>query len=172
MRSLLKYPSLLVQLHCQLPSCRRNSYALYICYINISLFYSFLYSHLTYALLVWGRSGRYYNAAQIGCAYLRALKLLTDYDQKFLNLWLFCCIKGFRHKYPQFSSIFQWQIIIIYSSTIICTTPETEQIVISILNLLISQKLKKCYFYQVIPIWNNLPSSLNNELQCLHSKTN
>ena len=35
--------------------------------VMVKLYYSFLYSHLTYALLAWGRSGRA-NAAKIECA--------------------------------------------------------------------------------------------------------
>ena len=43
-----------------------------------------MYSHLTYALLAWGRSGRT-NAAKIQYANRRACKLLTDNNQKILT---------------------------------------------------------------------------------------
>ena len=42
-----------------------------------------MYSHLTCALLAWGRSGSA-NAAKIECAHRRAGKSLTDYNQKIL----------------------------------------------------------------------------------------
>ena len=42
----------------------------------------------------------------------------------------------------------------------ICTTPDTEQIVILILHYLIIQKLKNVY--EVITIWNSLPKLLKN----------
>ena len=61
------------RLHCQLPAN-----------VMVKLCYSFVYSHLTYALLAWGRSGRT-NAAKIECAHERACKLLTDYNQKILT---------------------------------------------------------------------------------------
>ena len=62
------------RLHCQLPA-----------HVMIKLYYSLVYSLLTYALLAWGRSGST-NAAKIECAHRRACKLLTDYNQ---NISLF-----------------------------------------------------------------------------------
>ena len=80
------------RLHCQLPAN-----------VMVKLYYYLVYSHLTYALLAWGRSGRI-NAAKIECAHRRACKLLTDYKTKHLhfslNLLLLCFIKSFLHKYP------------------------------------------------------------------------
>ena len=52
--------------------------------VMVKLYYSLVYSHLTYALLAWGRSGRT-NAAKIECAHRRARKLLTDYNRKILT---------------------------------------------------------------------------------------
>ena len=49
--------------------------------VMVKLYYSLVYSHLTYALLAWGRSGST-NAAKLGCAHRRACKLLTDYKPK------------------------------------------------------------------------------------------
>ena len=43
-----------------------------------------MYSHLTYALLAWGRSEST-NAAKIECAHRRACIILTDYKQKILT---------------------------------------------------------------------------------------
>ena len=45
------------RLHCQLPAD-----------VMVKLYYSLVYSHLTYALLAWGRSGLK-NAAKIECAH-------------------------------------------------------------------------------------------------------
>ena len=61
------------RLHCQLPVN-----------VMIKLYYSLVYSHPTYALLAWGRSGST-NAAKIECVHRRACKLLTDYNQKILT---------------------------------------------------------------------------------------
>ena len=52
------------------------------------MYYSLVYSHLTYALLAWGRSESA-NAAKIECAQRRTCKLLTDYNQKIRT---FCSI--------------------------------------------------------------------------------
>ena len=54
------------RLHCQLAAD-----------VLVKLYYSLVYSHLTYALLAWGRSERT-NAAKIECAHRGALKLLTQ----------------------------------------------------------------------------------------------
>ena len=59
--------------HCQLPANE-----------IVKLYYSLVYSHLTYALLAWGRSEST-NAAKIECAHRRTCKLLTDYNQKILT---------------------------------------------------------------------------------------
>ena len=58
------------RLHCQLPAN-----------VMVKLYFSLVYSHLTYALLAWGRPGSA-NAAKIDSAHRRACKLLTDYNQK------------------------------------------------------------------------------------------
>ena len=61
------------RLHCQL-----------LADVMVKLYYSLVYSHLTYALLAWGRMGLT-NAAKIECAHLRACKLLTDYNHRILT---------------------------------------------------------------------------------------
>ena len=61
------------RLHCQLPAD-----------VMVKLYYCLLYSHLTYALLAWRRSGST-NAAKIERAHRRACKLLTDHNQKILT---------------------------------------------------------------------------------------
>ena len=47
------------RLYCQLPAN-----------VMVKLYYSLVYSHLTYALLAWGKSRRT-NAAKIECAHRR-----------------------------------------------------------------------------------------------------
>ena len=76
--------------------------------VMVKLYYSLVYSHLTYALLAWGRSGRT-NAAKIECAHRRAGKLLTDYNHRILTFhsiyYYFALLKTFNtntlnfHKY-------------------------------------------------------------------------
>ena len=61
------------RLHCQLPAD-----------VMVKLCYSLVYSHLTYAVLAWGTSGRT-NAAKIECAHRRACKLLTDFNHRILT---------------------------------------------------------------------------------------
>ena len=63
------------RLHCQFPAD-----------VMVKLYYSLVYSHLTYALLPWGRSGLT-NAAKIECAHRRARKLLTDYNHRILTFY-------------------------------------------------------------------------------------
>ena len=67
--------------------------------VMIKLYYSLVYSHLTYALFAWGRSGST-TAAKIECANRRACKFLTEDPHFLLNLRLLCFIKSFQHKYP------------------------------------------------------------------------
>ena len=61
------------RLHCQL-----------LADVMVKLYYSLVYSHLTYALLTWG-SSELTNAAKIQCAHRRACKLLTDYNHRILT---------------------------------------------------------------------------------------
>ena len=61
------------RLHCQLPADAM-----------VKLYYSLVYSHLTYALVAWGRLGLT-NAARIECADRRACELLTDYNHRILT---------------------------------------------------------------------------------------
>ena len=61
------------RLNCQLPAN-----------VMIKLYYSLVYSHLTYALLAWRRSGSA-NASKVECAHRRACKLLTDYNRRIVT---------------------------------------------------------------------------------------
>ena len=57
------------RLHCRLPAN-----------VMVKLYYSLVYSHLTYDLQAWGRSGST-NAVKVEYAHRRACKL-PDYNQK------------------------------------------------------------------------------------------
>ena len=79
------------RLHCQLPAD-----------VMVKLYYSLVYSHLTYVLLAWGRSGST-NAVKIECAHRRALKLLTDYSHRILtshSIYDYFTLLKTQHKYP------------------------------------------------------------------------
>ena len=99
--------------------------------ITVKLNYSLVYSHLTYALLAWGRSGRT-NSAKIECAHRRACTLLTDYNQKILTFHLifyyFALLEAFNTNTPNFHQYFIDKHLL--SNHLICITPDTEQMVI------------------------------------------
>ena len=61
------------RLYCQLPAD-----------VMVKLYYSLVYSHLTYALMSWGRA-RHTYAAKIECAHRRARKLFADYNHSILH---------------------------------------------------------------------------------------
>ena len=111
--------------------------------VMVKLYYSLVYSHLTYALLVCGRSGLT-NAAKF--------ELLTGEHANYSRI-----ITTGSSLFTQFMITLLYYrlstqillIIINISKTnyllinhLICTTPHTEQIVILILHYLIIQKLK------------------------------
>ena len=87
------------RLHCQLPAN-----------VMVKLYYSLVYSHLTYALLAWGRSGRT-NAGKIECAHRRARKLLTDYNHRILTFHsiydYFALLKAFNINTRNFHQYFK-----------------------------------------------------------------
>ena len=90
------------RLHCQLPA---NLIA--------KLYYSLVYSHLTYALLAWGRSGST-NVAKIECAHGRACKLLTDYNKNILTFHsiyaYYALLKAFNTNTLSFHKYFEDQL--------------------------------------------------------------
>ena len=102
-----------------------------------------MYSHLTYAVLAWGRSGCA-NAAKIECAHRRAWKLLTDYNQKIVTFQsiydYFALLKAFNTNSLNFHQYSNTNFLLI--NHLIYTTPDTEQIIILILHYFIIQKLK------------------------------
>ena len=104
------------RLHCQLPA-----------EVIVKLYYSLVYSHLTHALLAWGRSGLT-NAVKIECAHRRACKLLTDYNHRILTFYsiydYFALLKAFNTNTLNLSLIFQRQII--FSSTISYAQHQTQ----------------------------------------------
>ena len=115
------------RLHCPLPANEM-----------IKLYYSLVYSHLTYALLAWGRS----NAAKIECVHRRARKLLTDYNHRILTFHsiydYFALLKAFNTNTPNFHQYFKDKLASHRPSHLY----NTEQIVILILHYLIIQKPK------------------------------
>ena len=78
--------------------------------IMLKFYYSLVFSHLTYALLAWGRSG-HTNAAKIGCAHRRAFKLLPDYNHWILTFHLiydyFDLLKAFNTNIVNFHQYFK-----------------------------------------------------------------
>ena len=122
-----------------------------------------MYSHLTYALLTLGRSGRT-NAAKIECAHNRACKLLTDNNEKILTFHLiydyFALLKAFNTNTINFHQYFNDKLSSHEPSHMHNTRHRTN----SKFNTLLfnHSKTQKCYLYQAIPIWNSLPNSLKN----------
>ena len=112
--------------------------------IMFKLYYSLLYSHLTYALLAWGRTGST-NAAKIECAHRRACKLVTDYNQTILTFHsiydYFALLKAFNTNTLNFINISKTNYFLM--NHLICTTPDTQQIVILILLYLIILIIQK-----------------------------
>ena len=140
------------RLHCQLPAN-----------VMVKLYYSLVYSHLTYALLAWGRLGST-NAAKIECAQRRACKLLTDCKQKILTFHLiynyFALLKAFNKNTLHFHQYFKDKLFFHQPSHMHNTRHRTN----SNFNtpLFNDSKTQKYYLYQVIPIWNSLPKLLKN----------
>ena len=140
------------RLHCQLPAD-----------VMVKRYYSFVYSHLTYALLAEGRSGST-NAAKIECAHRRACKLLTDYDQKIFTFYstydYFSLLKAFSTNTLNFHQYFKDKLSSHQPSHMHNTRHRTN----SYFNtpLFNHSKTQKRYLYQVIPKWNSLPKLLNN----------
>ena len=129
------------RLHCQLPAN-----------VMVKLYYSLVYSHLTYALVAWGRSGST-NAAKIECAYRRACKLLTDYNQKFLTFHsiydYFAVLKAFNTNTLNFDQYFKNKLSSHQPSHMHNTRHRTN----SNFNtpLFNHSKNPKCYLYQLFP---------------------
>ena len=138
------------RLHCQLPAN-----------VMVKLYYSFLvYSHLTYALVAWGRSGGT-NAAKTGCAHRRACKFLTDYNQKILTSHAiydyFNLLKVFNTNTLNFHQYFKYKLSSRQPSHMHNYWHRTNNnFSIPLFN---NSKTQKRYLYQVIPIWE-LPNSL------------
>ena len=134
------------RLHCQLPAN-----------VMVKLYYSLVYSHLTYALLASERSGST-NAAKIGCAQRRACKLLTDYNQKILTFHTiydyFAVLKALNTNTLNFHQYFKDKLSSHQPSHIHNTRHRTNSNINT--PLFSHSKTQKCYLYQVIPIWYSL----------------
>ena len=119
----------------------------------VKLYYSLVYSHLTYALLAWGRSGRT-NAAKIECAHRRACKLLHSIHDHFALL------KAFDKNTLNFHKYFKDKLSSHQPSHMHNTRHRTN---INFNTPLFNHsKTYKCCLYQIISIWNSLPNSLKN----------
>ena len=112
-----------------------------------------MYSHLTYALLAWGRSGST-NAAKIECAHMRASKLLPDYNKKsliFHSIYdYFALLKAFNTNTLNFLKYFKDKLSSHQPSHMHNTRHRTN----SKFNtpLFNNSKIHKYYLYQVIGI--------------------
>ena len=128
--------------------------------VMVKLYYSLVYSHLTYPLLAWGRSGRM-NAAKIECAHRRARKLLTDYNHRILTCHSIydyvALLTAFNTNFHNFHQYFKDKLSSHQPSQMHNTRHRTN----SNFNTPHS-KTQKCYLYQVIPIWNSPPNSIKN----------
>ena len=137
------------RLHCQLPAD-----------VMVKLYYSLVYSHLTYALLACRRLGRT-NAAKIKCGHRRACKLLTDYNHRILTFHsiydYFALLKAFNTNALNFHQHFKDKLSSHQPSHLHNTRHRTNSNFNALSN---NSKTQKCYLYQVIPIWNNPPNLL------------
>ena len=108
-----------------------------------------------------GRSGLT-NAAKIECAHRRARKLLTDYNHRILTFHsiydYFALLKAFNTNTHNFHQYFKDKLSSHQQSHMYSTRHRIN----SNFNtpLFNHSKTQKIYLYQVIPIWNSLPSSL------------
>ena len=104
------------------------------------------------------------NAAKIECAHIRACKLLTDYNHRILTFHsiydYFASLKTFNTNNLNYHQYFKDKL----SSHQPFHMHNTRHRTNSNFNtkLFNHSKTQKCYLYQVIPIWNSLPSSLKN----------
>ena len=136
-------------------------------YVMLKLYYSLVYSHLTSAILAWGRSGRA-NAATIECAHRRAIKLLTENNPKLLTFHsiydYFALLKIFNTNTLNYHQYFKDKLSSHQPSHFHVTRHRSNNNFNTA--LFNHSKTQKCFLYQVIPIRNSLPISL----QSSHSK--
>ena len=121
----------------------------------------------------WGRSGCT-NAAKIECAHRTASKLLTDYNSNILTFHsiydYFALLKAFDTTTLKFHQYFKDKLSSHQPSHMHYTRLKINN---NFNNpLCIHSKTQKCFLYQVIPIWNNLQSSLKNYTSKFTLKTN
>ena len=136
-----KSVGVITRLHCQL-----------LANVMVKLQYSLVYSHLTYALQAWGRSGRT-NAAKIECAHRRACKLLTDCNQKILTFHLiydyFALLKAYNTNTLNFHQYFKDKLSSDQPSHMHNTRHRRNRNFYT--PLFNHSKTQKCYLYHVIP---------------------
>ena len=130
--------------------------------VMVKLYYSLVYSHLTYALLAWGRSGLT-NAAKIECAHRRTCKLLTDYNHRILTFHsvydYFALLKAFNTNTLNYHRYFKNKLSSQPSHMHLTRHRTNSNFNTPLFN---HSKTQKCHLYQVIHIWNSLPNSLKN----------
>ena len=136
------------RLHCQLPAD-----------VMVHLYYSLVYSHPTYALLAWGRSGLR-NAAMIECAHRIACKLLRDYNHRILTFHsiydYFALLKAFNTNTLYYHQYFKDKLSSHQPSHMHNTRHRTNSnFNTPVLN---HSKTQKCHLVQVIPLCNSLPN--------------
>ena len=147
-------------LHCQLPAD-----------VMVKLYYSLVYSHLTYALLAWGRSGPT-NAAKIECGHRRALKFLTDYNHRILTFHsiydYFALLKTFNTNTFNYHQYFKDKL----SSHQLSHMHNTRHRTNSNFNtpLFNHSKTQKCYLYQEFLYGTAYQIRLKIAFPSLHSK--
>ena len=148
-------------LHCQL-----------LADVMVKLYYSLVYSHLTYALLAWGRSGRT-NAAKIACAQRRTRKLLTDYNHSILTFHsiydYFALLKAFITNTLNFHQYFKAKLSSHQPSHMYNTRHRTYNNFNS--PLFNHSKTQKCYLYRQFLYGTSYQVCLNIARPSLHSKT-
>ena len=112
--------------------------------VMVKLYYFLVHSHMTYALLAWGKSGRT-SAAKIDSVHGRVYKLLADYNQKILTFHsiyvYFASLKAFKTNTLNFYQYFKDKLSSHKQSHMHKARLRTY-IVILILHYLIVQKIK------------------------------
>ena len=127
------------------------------------MYYSLVYSYQTYALLAWRRSV-HTNSAKIECAHMRARKSLTDYNHKILtfhSINYFALLKAFNTNTLNFHQYFKDKLSS-HQPSHMHNNMQTQYKQSYYYYTFSSLKTDFFYLYQVIPIWNRLPSSFKN----------
>ena len=143
------------------------------CNAEVVLIFGIIPSNLCYSSM--GKIGTYTNAAKIVRAHRRAIKLLTDNNQHILSFHsiydYFVLLKTFNTNTLNLHQYFKDKLSIHQPFHMHNTRHRINRNFNT--PLFNHSKTQKCFLYQVIPIWNSLPSSLKNytsKSTMLHSK--